>query len=240
MSQPSGAPELDAQVAAIGRQAYGLVEELFPFCRSLTGEGVRRTLRALQRAVPLEIHEGAAGTGAYDWVVADEWNIEDAYVLDGRGRRIIDFRANNLDVVGYSSESGTRAYDWVVPDEWNIEDAYVLDGRGRRIIDFRANNLDVVGYSSEIDRRVSRSELLQHLFTDPAHPEWIPYRHTYYKESWGFCAPHTLLASLTETEYRVRIDSRRAPGSLTYGEFLLPGPEPGEILISPHSCHPSL
>src|SRR5215472_10240376 len=134
MSQPSGAPELDAQVAAIGRQAYGLVEELFPFCRSLTGEGVRRTLRALQRVVPLEIHE---------------------------------------------VPSGTRAYDWVVPDEWNIEDAYVLDGRGRRIIDFRANNLDVVGYSSEIDRRVSRSELLQHLFTDPAHPDWVPYRHTY-------------------------------------------------------------
>ena len=195
LSRHSGAPELDALVTAIGREAYELIEKLFPFCRSLTGEGVRRTLRALQSVVPLEIHE---------------------------------------------VPSGTRAYDWVVPDEWNIEDAYVLDGRGRRIIDFRANNLHVVGYSSQIDRRVPRSELLQHLFTDPAHPDWIPYRHTYYKESWGFCAPHALLASLTETEYRVRIDSRRAPGSLTYGEFLLPGTEPGEILISTHTCHPSL
>ena len=80
-----------------------------------------------------------------------------------------------------------------------------------------------VGYSSQIARRVSRSELLQHLCSDPAHSEWIPYRHAYYKESWGFCAPHTLLASLTETEYHLRIESRLAPGSLTYGEFLAAG-----------------
>src|SRR5262249_39514659 len=98
----------------------------------------------------------------------------------------------------------------------------------------------VLGYSSPVDAVMSREELLHHLRTNPARPDSIPYHHTHYRESWGFCAAHRLLESLTEPEYRVRIDSQLAPGSLSYGELRLVGTEPGEILISAHTCHPSL
>jgi aminopeptidase-like protein len=183
------------EAGALGREAHALMERLYPLCRSLTGDGVRRTLQFLQGIIPLKIHEVS---------------------------------------------TGTSAYDWTVPNEWNVKDAYVLDGRGRRVIDFHANNLHLAGYSTPIDATVSRTDLLEHLFTDPGHPNWIPYRHFYHKQDWGFCVAHRQLRELNEPEYRVCIDSRLEPGSLTYGEFILPGRESGEILISTHTCHPSL
>ncbi len=79
-----------------------LVEELYPLPRSITGEGVRQTLRILQRFIPLEVHEVATGTQALDWIIPREWTIRDAYIKDATGRRIVDFRRSNLHVVGYS------------------------------------------------------------------------------------------------------------------------------------------
>jgi aminopeptidase-like protein len=136
--------------------------------------------------------------------------------------------------------TGTRAYDWIVPNEWNVRDAYVLDGRGQRAIDFRVNNLHLAGYSAPIDAAVTREDLLEHLFSDPDHPDYIPYRHLYHQNGWAFCTSHRQLSKLNEPHYHVCIDSRLEPGSLTYGEFFLPGRETDEILISTHTCHPSL
>lgn len=85
-----------------GHSMHQLVAELFPICRSITGEGVRETLRIIQRHIPLTIHEVPTGTKVFDWVVPQEWNIRDGYILDDRGIRIVDFRSNNLHVVGYS------------------------------------------------------------------------------------------------------------------------------------------
>ena len=81
--------------------------ELFPLCRSLTGEGVRQTVRVLQRYVPLTVREVPSGTAAFDWTVPDEWSIHDAYLLDEDGERVVDFRAHNLHVVGYSTPVDT-------------------------------------------------------------------------------------------------------------------------------------
>nr|MBA3281278.1 DUF4910 domain-containing protein [Acidimicrobiia bacterium] len=81
---------------------YQLVEELYPICRSITGDGVRRTLEAVGRLVPLERFEVASGTEVFDWTVPKEWNIGDAWVKDAKGERVVDFRASNLHVVGYS------------------------------------------------------------------------------------------------------------------------------------------
>jgi aminopeptidase-like protein len=78
------------------------------------------------------------------------------------------------------------------------------------------------------------------LHTLPDQPDLIPYRTTYYAEDWGFCLSQRLLDQLPDGDYDVCIDSTLAPGHLTYGECLLPGTIPDEILISVHSCHPSL
>jgi aminopeptidase-like protein len=87
---------------------------------------------------------------------------------------------------------------------------------------------------------MSLHELKPHLFTIPQHPDWIPYRTSYYKENWGFCLTHNQLLALKDQDYEVCIDSSLENGSLTYGECFIPGESSDEILISCHACHPSL
>lgn len=84
------------------RDADALLRRLFPICRSLTGNGVRETLRVLDETVPFDQTEIPSGTVCYDWMVPNEWNIADAFVADATGCRLIDFRENNLHVVSYS------------------------------------------------------------------------------------------------------------------------------------------
>lgn len=136
--------------------------------------------------------------------------------------------------------SSTKVFDWVVPKEWNIRDAYVKNSRGKRIIDFQGHNLHVVSYSAPVNRVVPLAELKDHLFSLPEHPAWIPYRTSYYNETWGFCVSQEQLEQLTEKEYEVCIDSTLEEGSLTYAEYFLPGEIQDEVLIFTHLCHPSL
>jgi aminopeptidase-like protein len=84
------------------------------------------------------------------------------------------------------------------------------------------------------------TELRQHLHTLPEHPEWIPYRTSYYSRAWGFCLPQRQLDGLEGGDYEVVIDSTLEPGSLTYGECFLPGDREDEVLLTTHVCHPSL
>lgn len=179
-----------------GTTLHRWMRDLYPLCRSLTGEGVRQTLRYFQGIVPeLTLHE---------------------------------------------VDSGTRCFDWTVPDEWNIEDAYVLDPEGNKIIDFQAHNLHVVGYSEPVDTVLPLEELDRHLHSREDMPEVIPYVTSYYRRYWGFCLPHLQRQALKPGNYRAVIKSRLAPGSLTYGEILLPGEESREVLITSYVCHPSL
>jgi len=85
-----------------GREAYALVRELYPICRSITGDGLRQTMEILRRYVPLEVHEVPSGTRVFDWTVPAEWNIRDAWVKDPQGRKVVDFAESNLHVVSYS------------------------------------------------------------------------------------------------------------------------------------------
>jgi aminopeptidase-like protein len=77
-------------------------------------------------------------------------------------------------------------------------------------------------------------ELKKHLFSLPEHPDRIPYRTSYYNESWGFCLAHNDLLALRDDIYEVCIDSQLEPGHLVYGEYLIPGESNDEILISTH------
>ena len=178
-----------------GAEAYALIEELYPICRSITGDGLRRSLRLLQETIPLELRE---------------------------------------------VPSGTQVFDWTVPKEWNIRDAYIKNSAGERMVDFQQNNLHVLNYSIPIHRTIPHAELRPHLFTLPETPEWIPYRTSYYTETWGFCLSQHQLERMDEKEYEICIDSTLEPGHLTYGEYRIEGATADEVLISCHSCHPSL
>jgi aminopeptidase-like protein len=180
---------------AAGGAMYELVAELYPICRSLTGAGFRETLQRLSRRIGIERHE---------------------------------------------VPTGTRVFDWTVPQEWNIEDAWVKNAAGERVIDFRRSNLHVLHYSVPLRARVGVEELRRHLHTIPEHPDWIPYRTSYYERNWGFCVEHRRLAELVEDEYEVCIDAKLSDGSLTYGELAIRGSSQEEFLFSCHACHPSL
>ncbi|MEH2024405.1 DUF4910 domain-containing protein [Nostoc sp.] len=179
----------------ISLELYQLISDLYPICRSITGNGFRETLKILQQHIPLSVHE---------------------------------------------VPTGTEVFDWIVPKEWNIKDAYIKNSQGKKVVDFANSNLHVVNYSIPVHQKLSLQELKSHLFTLPDYPDWIPYRTSYYKESWGFCLSHKQYLQLENEEYEVCIDSSLEPGHLSYGEYYIPGDSTDEVLISCHACHPSL
>lgn len=136
--------------------------------------------------------------------------------------------------------TGTQVLDWEIPKEWSIHEAWLKDPSGKTVVDFRDSNLHVVGYSTPVKARMSLEALRPHLHSLPDHPDWIPYRSSVFKESWGLCLPHRQLERLEEGEYEVCIDASLAPGSLTYAEARVPGATEQEVLLSAHVCHPSL
>jgi aminopeptidase-like protein len=180
---------------ATGEELHRFATELYPICRSITGDGIRQSLAKIQARIPLEITE---------------------------------------------VRSGTAVFDWTVPKEWNIRDAYIKDAHGHKVVDFKQHSLHLVNYSTPVHATMPLRDLRPHLHSLPDHPDWIPYRTSYYKETWGFCLAHRQLLALEDGDYEVCIDSSVAEGSLTYGECYIPGRSTDEVLISCHACHPSL
>jgi len=96
--------ELDQEDSTkIGRQLHDFAADLYPICRSITGDGIRRTLAMIQSRIPLQISEVPTGTPVFDWTVPEEWNIRDAYIKDSSGKKVVDFRQCNLHVLNYSA-----------------------------------------------------------------------------------------------------------------------------------------
>ena len=83
-------------------QLWSLAERLYPICRSITGSGLRQTLKILAESAPLQVTEVPSGTAAFDWEVPLEWNIDSARILDPDGRPVVDFAEHNLHIVNYS------------------------------------------------------------------------------------------------------------------------------------------
>ena len=86
-----------------GNELYSLVTRLYPICRSITGDGVRESLQIISEYIPIKINEVASGTKVFDWTVPEEWNIKDAYIKNGKGEKIVDFKKLNLHVLNYST-----------------------------------------------------------------------------------------------------------------------------------------
>ena len=124
-----------------GEEIYNLIKGLYPICRSITGDGTRKTLDIIKKQIPIEIYE---------------------------------------------VPTGTKVFDWTIPKEWNIRDAYVKNFKGKKVIDFKKSNLHVLSYSVPVNKKMSFSELKEHLHTLPDYPDWIPYLTSYYKKDWGF------------------------------------------------------
>lgn len=103
---PAGRAQL--QIADHGQAMMNLMAALYPICRSITGDGVRQSLRLLQQEIPLTLHEVPTGTPVFDWTVPKEWNIRDAYVKNARGEKVIDFQRSNLHVLNYSTPMAAR------------------------------------------------------------------------------------------------------------------------------------
>jgi len=161
--------------------------------------------------------------------------------ITGNGvRETLAILREHLPLTIHEVPSGTPAFDWQVPREWNIRSAWIADASGRRIVDFADSNLHVMSYSVPVDQVVDLQELQTHLYSLPEFPDRIPYRTSYYDERWGFCLSHRQRESLVAGQYRVHIDSTLTEGSLTYGEYFIPGERDEELLVSTHVCHPSL
>lgn len=180
----------------MGDKMYSLVKELFPICRSITGNGVRETLKVIKRVLPgLVIHE---------------------------------------------VPTGTQVFDWTIPKEWNIRGGGIFRLNGEKVVDFSDTNLHIMGYSLPVNKVIGRDELLEHIYTLPDQPDWIPYVTSYYKERWGFCMSENQKQTLHDDQYRVMIDSTLEDGVLNYGELLIPGEQKEEIFLSTYICHPSM
>lgn len=161
--------------------------------------------------------------------------------ITGQGvRETLGILREHIDLEIHEVPSGTRVFDWVVPLEWNVTEAHVTSETGERVIDLRDHSLHLVSYSEPVRMRVTLDQLQPHLHSLPDHPDWIPYRTSYYAPAWGFCLQHSRRAALRPGNYDVVIDSSLKPGHLTYGEFVVPGTSGREVLISTHICHPSL
>lgn len=87
---------------SIGKEMHTLMKKLYPICRSITGDGVRETLKIIKQIIPIEIKEVPTGTKVFDWTVPKEWNIKDAYIKNSKGKKIVDFKNSNLHVISYS------------------------------------------------------------------------------------------------------------------------------------------
>ena len=89
-------------------EIHTLLTELYPICRSITGNGVRKTLKLIQNHIPIEVHEVPSGTKVFDWTIPKEWNIDDAYIKNDKDEKIVDFQNSNLHILNYSIPINTK------------------------------------------------------------------------------------------------------------------------------------
>lgn len=196
----SGRADIRGALAALdpareGAWMHSLVRAWHPWPRSITGNGLRQTLRAIGEHIPLTEHE---------------------------------------------VPSGTPVLDWTVPKEWTLRAAHITDAAGNRVVDVANHSLHLMGYSAPVRARMPKAALAAHMHTLPEHPDWIPYRTSYYSEQWAFCMRHRDWEALPDGEYDIVVDTELRDGAMSYAECVLAGESSDEVLFSAHACHPGL
>ncbi len=188
----------------------------------------------------LRQHSTAQALGAEAMaIMADLFPLPRSITGDGV-RQTLDRLGKIAELQRHEVPSGTPVFDWLVPNEWNLHQAYIADARGKRVVDVANSSLHVVGYSVPVRCTLPLHALQAHLHSLPEHPDWIPYRTSYYKESWGFCLRHAERERLAPGDYTVVIDATLRPGHLSYAQCVVPGSGPGAALVYTHTCHPAL
>lgn len=143
-------------------EMYELAKKLFPICRSITGEGVRQTLKILQDEIPeMNIIEVPTGTKVFDWTIPKEWVIREAYIENSKGEKIIDFKVNNLYVMGYSI-----AVDRYVSLEELKKYIYVEENDKEAIPYVTSYYKERYGFCMSMEQRDSLNEDIYHMYID--------------------------------------------------------------------------
>ena len=175
--------------AAQGEAMHALVRELYPLQRSITGAGLRATVRRLSEIVPLEVSEVPSGTPVFDWQVPNEWTIEEAFLEDEQGRRVVDMAQSNLHVVGYSTPvDGTFTLDELRPHLHSIPErpdwipyrtAYYAPAWGFCLADNVLRSLPAGRYRAVIRSRLAPGSLTlaEHLHVGATTDEVLVFAH---------------------------------------------------------------
>ena len=159
----------------LGYEMHRMVAELYPICRSITGNGVRETLATMKKSIPLTVHEVSSGTKVFDWTVPREWNIRDAYIKDSTGHKIVDYRNTNLHILNYSIPVNRRVeleelkeHLFTVPEhqDWiPYRTSYYNENWGfclshKKFLELKEDNYEVVIESSLQEGSLTYGELL--------------------------------------------------------------------------------
>ncbi len=135
--------------------------------------------------------------------------------------------------------SGTKCWTWIVPKKWSVVDAYI-EANGVKLLDLKNHPLHVVSYSLPIDKVVSHTELMEHIYTNPKRPDSIPFQFKYYEQDWGFCIEHKKLETFSNDQYHVFINSNLEDGELKIGEVFIKGKSDETIILVAHLDHPAM
>lgn len=150
--------------------------------------------------------------------------------------RIAKERGLNFKVHSYPT--GYDCGTWIIPEKWTLISAQMKDINGNVLLDSETNPLACMSYSLPFEGRVSRGELLNHLYTCSYQPEATPFVFKYYKRDWGLCCSQKLKDSLRDEEYYVSINAEFSDGHLKVGEIIVEGDYEESFIIASHLCHP--
>ena len=175
----------------------------------------------------------------YKSFINDIWFERRDIVSDGYDRSLNYIQNLLPEMRIHKYKSGSEVWTWIVPEKWSVYNAYIKNGN-KVLLDLKDHPLHVMSYSAPVSGRVSKKELMDHLYHNEEYPDAIPFKFSYYQKKWGFCIEYNKLKEFVHDQYDVLIDSKFEAGELKVGEIYVPGAIDKEIVILAHLCHPCM